>query len=147
MTLMGFKKKFSPDDRSKWIAKVDCVFSEYIRLRDALAAKMQGYIRCISCGDIKHWKSMDCGHYENRKFMYLRFNEQNCNAQCRECNRFTEGEKVKYRIGLVKKIGEDAVKRLEESQNYPAGFTIDGLKIKYVEYKNKADELKKRLGV
>lgn len=145
MTRMGFKKSKSPDDKSKWIGKVDKVFSEFIRLRDAIASNMQGYTRCISCGDIKFWKSLDCGHYQNRKFMYLRFNEHNCNSQCRICNRFNEGNKVEYRKGLVKKIGESAVQLLDERYNWPAGFTVDGLKLMFKEYSEKVKVMKKQI--
>jgi len=143
MTRMGFKKSAKVHDKPYWVGKVDAVFSEYIRLRDAHAIKMGGYVRCISCPTIKYWKNMDCGHFQNRKFMYLRFSEENCNTQCRSCNRFNEGNQVEYRIGLVKKIGEAAVKKLEERKNWPAGFTIDGLKLKYDEYKEKVEVLKK----
>lgn len=64
------------------IRKLDEVFSRYIRLRDA---DEHGYIRCISCGRIHHFNETDCGHFINRSHMATRFDEQNCNGQCRSC--------------------------------------------------------------
>ena len=91
------------------LTKLDRVFSLFIRLRDA----NNGYVSCISCGKIVDWKLSDCGHYVNRKHMALRFDEKNCNAQCRSCNRFDEGNSQGYRRGLIKKYGEKEVELLE----------------------------------
>lgn len=95
-------------DTSK--ATLDRIFSEYIRRRDA---DSNGYVRCISCGKVIHWKDSDCGHYINRQHNSVRYDEMNCNAQCRKCNRFDEGNIQGYRKGLIKKYGEKAVELLE----------------------------------
>lgn len=49
--------------------------------------------------------------------MSLRFSELNCNAQCRHCNRFQEGNIQDYRKGLIEKIGEPKVLLLEAQKN------------------------------
>lgn len=49
--------------------------------------------------------------------MSLRFSELNCNAQCRHCNRFMEGNLQDYRKGLIQKIGEQKVLLLEAQKN------------------------------
>lgn len=95
-------------------AKLDRVFSLYIRLRDAMP---NGYFRCISCGQIKPFEQADCGHYINRQHMSTRFDEMNCNAQCRKCNRFMEGNIQGYREGLIRKYGENRVLLLEAKRN------------------------------
>ncbi len=89
---------------------LDRIFSEYIRRRDA---DDKGYVRCISCGKIIQWKDSDCGHYINRKHNSTRYDEFNCNAQCRACNRFDEGNIQGYRKGLIRKYGENVVNMLE----------------------------------
>lgn len=94
--------------------KLDKVFSQYIRLRDMMQG---GVFRCISCGKLKPINQADCGHYINRQHMSTRFSEVNCNAQCRSCNRFDEGNMSGYRAGLVRKYGEARVCLLE-SQKY-----------------------------
>jgi len=67
--------------RSKAIRKLDTIFSKYIRRRDC----GYGYAPCISCGKPVTYDTSDCGHYENRKHMATRYDEINCNAQCRNC--------------------------------------------------------------
>ena len=83
-------------------------FQRWIRFRDANDA-------CISCGtrDSELW---DAGHYLKAEiYTGLIFDEVNVNKQCRKCNTFLGGNESGYRMGLVKKYGEDAVRYLEES--------------------------------
>ena len=94
-------------------ALLDKEFSLFIRLRDSSG----GYFKCISCGQIKPFEQADCGHYINRQHMSTRFDEMNCNAQCRKCNRFMEGNMSGYRRGLVAKYGEQRVLLLESKKN------------------------------
>lgn len=49
--------------------------------------------------------------------MSTRFNEDNCNAQCKSCNRFDEGNIYNYRMRLMSKIGENRVLLLEAQKN------------------------------
>ncbi len=102
-------KPKSKSSRSKKIAKLDAIFSKFIRRRDCGFT----YGRCISCGKIITFSNCHNGHYINRQHMSLRFDEQNCNAQCVECNSFDEGNVQGYRRGLIKKIGEEATDMLE----------------------------------
>lgn len=80
------KKKSSRggNERKTWIKKLDSVFSLYIRMRDS---RMYGYkaFKCISCGDVKPFDMMDCGHFVSRNCMPLRWNEMNCNGECSHC--------------------------------------------------------------
>ena len=103
------KTKKKPDLK----AKLDKVFSEYIRKRDT----RNGVFKCISCGRILPYEQADCGHYINRKHMTTRFDEMNCNAQCRSCNRFDEGNIQGYRRGLVALYGEQQVTLLETKKH------------------------------
>ena len=109
------KTKKKPDLK----AKLDKVFSEYIRKRDT----NNGVFRCISCGRLLPYEQADCGHYINRQHMATRFDEMNCNAQCRKCNRFSEGNMSGYRFGLVKKYGEQKVVLLESKKNSVRKFS------------------------
>lgn len=84
------------------IKKLDKVFSKYIRLRDAMNG---GMTRCISCGQIKPFEKMDCGHFFSRRHMSTRFDEDNCNSECSWCNRFNAEHLIGYRKNLIRKIG------------------------------------------
>lgn len=121
-------KKKSAKESSALKKKLDTVFSQYIRLRDMIPNTT--CFRCISCGMIYTIGNADCGHYINRQHMITRFSEINCNAQCRSCNRFDEGNMSGYRKGLILKYGESKVLYLEslkrESRKYTE-FEYKGL--------------------
>ena len=106
----GVKVKRQPDLK----AKLDKEFSLFIRMRDTMPS---GFFRCVSCGQIKPYEQADCGHYINRQHMSTRYDEMNCNAQCRKCNRFMEGNIQGYRQGLIAKYGEQRVLLLEAKKN------------------------------
>lgn len=118
--------------------KLDRVFSEYIRRRDA---DENGYIRCISCGKIVYWKDADAGHFVNRRHMSLRYDEKNVNAQCRSCNRFDEGNPIGYAEGLKRKYGSQVIRYFEIKKHNIAQYTKVAYEqlIKY--YQNKIKEL------
>lgn len=124
---------------------LDRIFSEYIRIRDI--KYLNGYCECISCGKLLHWKEMDCGHYINRKHMSLRFNEINCNAQCRSCNRFDEGNMEGYRRGLIKKHGSDMIDKLYASKNNVLKLSKFEISVMIKDYRNKVKELKQSKGI
>ena len=96
------KKKSSPS-LSTLVDRLDTVFSRYIRVMDAMRS---GMFRCISCGKIKPIEQADCGHFHSRTHMSTRFDEDNCHAECRYCNRFSADHIIGYRENLIKKIGE-----------------------------------------
>lgn len=108
-------KKKSPS-RSTALRAADEAFSLYVRTRDAQPYDGRAF-RCISCNRTLPISQADCGHFVNRAHMSLRFSELNCNAQCRHCNRFMEGNFSGYRQGLIRKIGEAKVVLLEAQKN------------------------------
>ena len=126
----------------KLIAEAQVVFNRYIRARD------EG-LPCICCG--QHPKSTsitggtwDAGHYRSRGSAgHLRFNEDNCHAQLKQCNRFGAGRAVDYRIGLIKRIGRDRVEALE-ANNAIHKWTATELRQIKATYQQKLKELKNR---
>ncbi len=115
-------------------------FNKFIRLRD------KGLI-CISChrpcreNEGGKFSLYDAGHYRTvGANPEIRFNEDNCHAQCVYCNRNLSGNVTNYRIGLVHRIG---LERLEVLEGYhaPAKYTIDDLKGIIATYKAKCKEL------
>lgn len=130
---MKWKPSAPKSDRSKAIAKLDKVFSLYIRQRDA----QNGYFKCISCGQFKPLEQADCGHYINRQHIATRFDEVNCNAQCRKCNRFEEGNMQGYRKGLIEKYGEKAVELLEIKKGNICKLSVPEIEILTKYYKDK----------
>jgi hypothetical protein len=117
-------------------------FNAYIRERD----KDQP---CICCGQQLGAVSghatggaFDCGHYRSTgSASHLRFDERNAHGQRKVCNRYGGGKAVNYRIGLVARIGLQAVEFLESS-NKPHKWTADELRSIRATYKAKLKELK-----
>ena len=100
-------------------------FNAYIRARDADQL-------CICCGNPlgtgEVGGAFDCGHYRSTgSASHLRFDERNAHAQRKVCNRWGAGRAVDYRLGLVERIGLEAVVALESS-NTPHKWTADELR-------------------
>ena len=116
--------------KSAAMKRADLAFSYFIRQRDANEA---GVCRCISCEGNFHWVAMDNGHLIGRSNQRLRYDEENCHAQCKTCNsiacgkhsrtfhyrargRFQHTKDVKRRHGegLVSRHGPGILDRLRE---------------------------------
>lgn len=118
------------------IKKLDTIFSKYIRLRDS----KDGVFTCCSCGQLKPFEQADAGHFLNRRWMAIRWDERNVHAQCRSCNRFDEGNNVGYLRFMIRKYSEDTVDLLE-SMKTPYKWSDGELDILIKEYKKKVKEL------
>jgi len=115
-------------------------FNEYIRTRDQAAGHL-----CISSGKPLDWSgnAVDAGHYRSvGSAPHLRFDERNCHAQSKQDNRFLSGNAVDYRIGLIARIGQEAVDALESDQSVRK-YTVDEIKAIKAKYRAKTRELKK----
>jgi hypothetical protein len=120
--------------RQQQLKEAQQVFNTWIRMRDE-------NLPCISCG--RHHKGQyHAGHYRTTgSSPHLRFNEHNTNKQCAPCNNHLSGNIVHYRLGLIQKIGIQAVDALENNQE-PTHYAIpDIVAIKNL-YKAKIKELK-----
>ncbi|MFA6974276.1 MAG: recombination protein NinG, partial [Parcubacteria group bacterium] len=86
------------------IKKATRHFNAFIRDRDSRQP-------CIACGA---WTYLQAGHfYSAGKYPRLRFNENNCLGECVPCNYFLSGNLLKYREGLIGRIGLEAVNELD----------------------------------
>lgn len=127
--------------RRDYIEEAQRAFNKFVRLRDAGRP-------CICCGrplDLgAHGGGYDAGHYRSvGSAPHLRFHEDNCHAQSKQCNRYGAGRAVDYRIGLIDRIGIARVEALEADQSSPK-WSIDDLKAIRDTYKAKAKELEKQ---
>ena len=97
---------------SKLKAKLDKLFSEYIRKRDS---DHRGMCKCISCGKEApaFGGSTHAGHLFSRRYLATRFDEKNVNSQCAYCNTFLNGNQYLASKGVDKKWGEGTVDELE----------------------------------
>lgn len=127
-------------------AKLDKVFSLYIRLRDSKPFNYR-FFKCISCGEIKPFEQADCGHFHSRRHLSTRFDEDNAHAECRACNRFSADHLINYEKNLIAKIGQqkfDLLKVKAAGTSKMSDFEYEQL-IKYYKALNK--KLKKEKGL
>jgi len=85
-------------------------FSEFIRLRDS---DDNGNCKCITCGNIRNWRSMDCGHGIGRQHKATKYDERNNHAQCKPCNAFEGGRREVYKEEVDKRYGAGTWNTLE----------------------------------
>lgn len=110
------QKRRSLEDMDFWslVRILDREFSLYIRGR-AVLRQGQPFVRCITCGRIYHWKNIDFGHYHQREFFGVRWDERNGGLQCIACNRFKEGMKAEMHNALERaKVDLDALQALKD---------------------------------
>lgn len=120
--------------RKEWMSDLQKIFNKFIRLRDK-------DLPCISCGRF-HAGKYDAGHYKTvGGNPELRFNEDNCHAQCVPCNQHLHGNIVNYRIGLIERIGIERVEFLERKDHPPQKLSVDDIKSLIKHYKEKVKEL------
>lgn len=103
------EKKVKGETLSELKKEFDKVFSIYIRTRD------KGV--CFTCGDKKHWRYQQNGHYVSRTHMSLRYDEKNCNCQCMACNVFRHGNMDEYALRLVNKHGNGILEELNRKKH------------------------------
>jgi hypothetical protein len=134
------EKKAGLKTRNDHIKEAQIVFNQYIRLRDQLAGHT-----CICCDQPLDWSgnNVDAGHYRSRgSAPHMRFDERNVHAQTKRCNLYGAGRAVDYRIGLIKRIGLEAVEALEADQT-PRKWTVAELAEIKATYRAKLKQLQK----
>ena len=92
-------------------AKADKLMSEYIRKK---WSDENGMVKCVSCGTVKHWKEMDCGHFiPKSRGASIRYVEENTAPECQGCNRFNEGHLIGYTRWMIDFYGEEKIDELQ----------------------------------
>jgi len=121
------------------IAKCQSLFNEYIRARDLSG----DHFKCISCGQIKSERFMNCGHFYNvGHYAGLRFNEDNAHGQCIHCNKHLHGNLIEYRDNLFMKLGAERFENLKLKALY---YKRCGHKSHRFEIEQRIEELKAKL--
>lgn len=139
-TQTGRRGKIKRTTADKW-------FSLFIRLRDI---KTGEYCACVTCNKMLHWKyDAECGHYATRGKPMTRFNEQNCHAQCHNCNGNNHGEQAKHGFAIDRMYGNGTAKMLIDLSEVRGQKVHTKVSLKEIatEYRLKAKSLAKKRGV
>jgi len=130
---------------SKLKKELDKWFSLFIRLRDATD---EGLCQCFTCGSVKYYnKGMQCGHFQSRRFLSTRFDEENCQPQCVACNMFRGGEQFKFALWIDAKYGNGTALELEYKARTIVKFSRIDYEDKITYYKLAVEKLKKDKGI
>ena len=127
------KRAQNSENRGHQMKLAQTACNTYIRARD------QGK-PCISCGSHFAGK-FDAGHFRAvGSHPELRFDEENIHGQCVACNQHQSGNLIEYRKGLLDRIGEDRLARLEGP--HPVNtLTLDEIKAITAKYKAMKKEI------
>ena len=101
--------------RKTLITKLDKVFSEYIRRKDA----KNDIATCVTCGKKDHWKKLQNGHFMSRKHYATRWDEDNVGVQCSACNVFRYGEQYLFAKYLGAEKADMLLSKSRETVKFP----------------------------
>jgi hypothetical protein len=92
-----------PEEGSrKWlVAELDRYTSLIVRRRDG---------KCVTCGSTQ---GLQCSHFYSRRYLSVRFDLRNCNAQCAGCNRRHNRDRRPYERYMLKRYGAGVVAELD----------------------------------
>jgi hypothetical protein len=126
--------------KSLSMEKADKYFSLYIRLKNA---DENGICRCITCGNHKHYKDIQLGHWRRRGLQPTRYDERNCAPQCVRCNKLRSGEPEIFEEVLKQNLGEKLVEEIRLKSLMRQKRTQTDFEYIALEYKQKLEELLK----
>ena len=129
---------------SKLKKELDKWFSLFIRLREATD---EGICQCFTCGKIDHYKKMQCGHFQSRRHLAIRWHEWSCQVQCVKCNMYEQGEQWKFGISLNAKYGEGTSNELGFLAQQNGKKMARELEEDILYYKTIVNNLKKEKGL
>jgi hypothetical protein len=127
-------------DRGFWKRKADKWFSEFIRLRDS---DENGRVKCITCSHTNHWRQLQNGHWITRGHESTRYDEKNCNCQCRGCN-YNGGQHLKHAVAIEAKYGTGTTAALELKAKLPCKRTSSDYQFLYHTYKERVLRIKEQ---
>jgi hypothetical protein len=74
---------------------------------------------CYTCGQMYTWTpergnvEVHNGHFVGRECHQLRWDFRNCRIQCRGCNSFAEGNRIKFEVKLKKEYDDETVDEMK----------------------------------
>lgn len=121
--------------------KLDAVFSEWIRRKDAI----NGLAKCVTCGKQARWQEMQCGHFISRTHLATRFSPTNCAVQCVMCNVFKHGNYIEYVVWMVENYGYSVIEDLREEKHRQVKYSRSDYEAMITEYREKLSTLDLRM--
>ena len=119
--------------------------SLYNRQKDA---NYRGYVACVTCGIVKHWKEGDAWHFLSGRGNSILFEDRGIHFQCKPCNGGFRNQKnskedvvENYQNYMLQRYGESVVKELERLKTKSRTFTEQELEGIIDTYKGRLEKL------
>ncbi len=119
---------------STLIRKLDTIFSQFVRQRDATE---NGIVKCCTCGHPMRWQTAHNGHFMSRRYQSTRYDEKNTGVQCPGCNTFNQGKQYEFAIYLDKRYGKGTADNMLMKSKMLCKRDRYDLECLIEEYKNK----------
>lgn len=132
---MKKKKKLSLSSLER---KLDTIFSEYVRRKDADAG---GTVRCVTCPRLLFWREAHAGHFIKRQHRSTRWDERNVAPQCPSDNVFKGGCQDEFAAHIIEQHGHEVFTELMAKKHQVKKYTRSDLEALITEYKTKLKEL------
>ena len=133
-------KKLPKAPRKRIIAKLDEVFSQYIRLRDSYQKGDERRVKCPLCWAEMNRKQAQNMHFISRWILKYRFSENNCHAGCYRCNVVLNWNYIIYTRYMQKKYWVNYVDSLINDKS-AYSISTPQLEKELEYYKEKRDKL------
>jgi len=119
------------------------------RLRRMEEADDNGYVKCVTCGCVRHYKDkMQGGHFRPRGKAATKLRKENVHPQCDSCNGFGmkfHGKEAEYTLYMIDRYGKELVDELIEESNNPKKWYRPELEDLIDQFKEEIKEQEKRL--
>lgn len=128
----------------------DCAetLQRLVRVKAAVAANANGFIRCFTCSKAFHWKEMQGGHFIERRKLSTKLLEENVHCQCDGCNGFamkSASGVLAYRAAMVDTYGEQFVQDLIAQSKQVKKYTRSEVEQIHADFKQRLAELEAEL--
>jgi hypothetical protein len=122
---------------------LDSIFSKFIRLRNA---NDYGWVKCVTCIKMDHWKKLQAGHFISRRHLSTRWDEDNVQVQCYGCNVMQQGRQFEFSKWLDDKYGAGKSDQLLQKSRELKKFDRYELERLHLEYKQEVEYHLNRIG-
>lgn len=119
-------------------------------LRRLESSDDNGFASCVTCGEVKHYKEGDGGHFIPKGHSsFWALEEDNIHFQCKGCNGFgmKNGTAAQqYTLFMIDKYGREFVENMEETKRDIRKISAQGYRDLLAELKARIKVEKERVG-
>jgi hypothetical protein len=138
------KKRVKLKTLPRLIEECAVTLQRLVRVKAAVAANNNGYIKCVTCSKVDHFNNLQGGHFIERGKVSVKLVEEQIWPQCGQCNKWNMKKAsyiLAYRSFLADTYGEQWVKDLELQSKQTKKYTRSEVETIHNDYKARLDAL------